>query len=553
MSTDSNTPTGMDHSSGTVQIKDNDDSDLASLLGKHSLASNTCGALVTVEKNDLHNLPMENIAHQVFDRPTVSEKYLESRTFRHIDADPLFSVVHVSTPSFASQSHLPIRDVASQTYSTCMDFASQERLSGRQRAFSDCCSANALSTYNPTPIYIFHQTFKQPEQDIPQKPAEEEIVVSEARVLDINRNGGREEDYEWAEKAILKMRRMGGLEPLKAKERVDIPAARNWLCTLYGLDSQKYKIFALKSLLEILQADRGEAETGDRLVDLAIKLIAKMDKNEIQKATMDVQIVLAKVYSILIDTIRIHYEKKHIGAITGDLKLLLGRTAVSFGLLNRHEDSALKFYIRSSIEGSTLLADDAEQLFELAKRLYLFTSAVAAIHEGDFLSGYPRLEESFSDLDKYRMKSDWYTATLSLKSMVQQAKSDSRQLLSSLFLIERKRHELNWKFSYAAVLVLADLCIHGETEEIRRFAFHGMSINIPGKVSIKLPGLKTFLDSKDLATRRTWGPVVHLKPTKKVDYNPRIQVVCEECFRQLLVSCPDEWIRKEIREALARK
>lgn len=525
MSTDANSPNGGAFAPGNspnIIGTTYEGDEYSSMSKKRRHSADHFGGMAAVKRQEPQDIQLEKIAENALSAHSTFHNYLCPHTFNYNNegsraADRIITCPPTPLPNLSDS------ELAQRAFYAGIHYASQGQLIPPP-------PTKGLSSFNFTPLVLNFSPTKEEE-------------LSNDLIDSFNDRIGSTEDDKKIEQFLSRMRRLGGLEPLQPGERIDIPSARMGLCALSRLDKEVYKKIALESLLLILRADTGSKESTDRLIPLAIKFTKQMDRNLIQTVSLDVQILSAKVYDLIIDTVYTHYERKNINAITEELKREFGRAAVSLGKLNRHENYALKFYLRSALEGSLLLADDGEELFELLRRLYQFTAAATCLYMNDAQEGLDRLEKSVQDLDTKHLKSDWYKNTLAMKTLARQAISDKSQLLPILILIAQNRSKLNWKFSYAAVLTLTDLSMHGKTADIRNIAFQGMNIKLPNGRYVRIPGLTTLVGSNDLAEYISWGPVKHLKTPKTVDPNSRIREVGQECLEQLEEHAPDSSTR----------
>ena len=361
----------------------------------------------------------------------------------------------------------------------------------------------------------------------------QELVLTEEIINRFNENIGRQEDRAQIELLIAKMRRLGGLDELAEGDRLDIPSARIGLCLLSALNTEEYKLSALKSLLGILEKDDNRKPSADQLIPLTIKLAELMDRNLVQATTIDVQMSMAKVYHLLVEKLLIHYHKEHINGITRELKRALKQTALALGKLNRNENISLKFHLKSAVKGIHLLVDDEEQLVTFLTRLYNLSAAATSFYMNDTLTAFPKLELALRDVD-IELSSSWYNSTLIIQNLEHKILEEKIDIKALLMFIEHKKKTLNWRFSYAAVLTLYRICLHGKTDEVKLKAFKGLEIQNELGETIKIPGLRDFLHLEDLPGYRSWGPIKHFKRPQKVNPNPRIQEICADCLASLL-------------------
>ena len=66
----------------------------------------------------------------------------------------------------------------------------------------------------------------------------------------------------------------------------------------------------------------------------------RMNRELMQTEIIDVQIKITQVYTLVAELLQRHYAKKHINAITKELKIELIETTKALQALNTHEDHA---------------------------------------------------------------------------------------------------------------------------------------------------------------------------------------------------------------------
>ena len=86
------------------------------------------------------------------------------------------------------------------------------------------------------------------------------------------------------------------------------------------------------------------------------------------------------------------------------------------------------------------------------------------------------------------------------------AKTDTNKLAGIQILLQEKEKKFNWKFTYAALEVLADLSLNGETQKIRE---NGVSRD--KVIMTRISGLTTFAETKNLSKYIDLSPMVHFK------------------------------------------
>lgn len=412
---------------------------------------------------------------------------------------------------------------------------------------------NTRSDHSRPMIYInIDQRRTDSDTDTPkenEEREEEEEDVSPEFINDFNKHIGNNKNKEKAHRLIEKMRRIGGLIPSFSNEDVDIPAARLGLSYLASLSNPELKIEALDNLLLLLQNDSLGKETSFNLVNLAISLMKRMNRELMQTEILDVQIKITQVYSLVAELLQRHYAKRHINAITKELKIELINTTKALQALNSQEDVTLNFYTKLALEGVRRIVDDRKELFDLLER---FAHAFMAVYclksdQGDTSEGYRQLMLTFKDLDPH-LKNAWYNGALILNELAKEAKTDINKLTAIQVLIREKWKVFNWKFTYAAIGILADLSLNGETEQIRKMAFQGIKVLGPD-----YPGLATFADEKDLKKYLDFSPMTHFKKPRRKNPNNVIRQFCIEHLAKIAIESNDEAIRKKARFTLVKR
>lgn len=394
---------------------------------------------------------------------------------------------------------------------------------------------------------------------------DDEEDVNPEFINDFNKHIGNTKKKEEAKRLIKKMRRLGGLIPTLEHDEIDIPAARLGLSYLASLNNPNYKMEALDNLLLLLQNDNIDKETSSGLVTLAISLMKRMNRELMQTEILDVQIKITQVYSLVAELLQRHYSKKHINAITKDLKIELISTIKALEALNSQEDVKLNFYAKLALEGVRRIVDDRKELFDLIERFCHASMAVYALQfdQGDTSTGFQELVNTFKDLDPH-IKGSWYNGVLILNELVKEAKSDLSNLTAAEFhireeralnqlktiqvLIREKGHQYNWKFTYAAIEVLAELSLYGSTAKIRERAFQGIKSMGPD-----FPGLITFADEKSLSKYLDLSPMAHFKKPRRKNPNIIIRRLCVEHLATIAHESEDADIRKKATTLLTQR
>ncbi|MBA3816113.1 MAG: hypothetical protein H0X29_06270 [Parachlamydiaceae bacterium] len=379
------------------------------------------------------------------------------------------------------------------------------------------------------------------------KEQEEEEDVTPEFIDEFNRHIGNSKKKEKAQRLIEKMQRLGGLIPSMENQEIDIPSARLGLSYLASLNSPKYKMEALDNLLLLLQNDQLQKETSTSLVTLAISMMHRMNRELMQTEILDVQIKITQIYSLIAELLQRHYAKKHINAITKELKVELIATTKALGALNRQGDHKLNFYTKHALEGVRRLVDDRKELFDLIERFCHAFASLYALREGDCALGFDELLKTFKDLDPHFCGS-WYNGVLILNELAKGAKTDITKLIAIQVLLREKGKQLNWKFTYAALEILSDLALNGTTHEIRKRAFEGIKVLGPD-----FPGVTTFLDNKNLAKYVDLSPVAHFKKPHYKNPNTVLRESCTEHLGKIAFESEDLTIRKKARLLLVRR
>lgn len=385
---------------------------------------------------------------------------------------------------------------------------------------------------NPSIVVLYKEEKKEKKED-------EEEDVSEEFVTTFNAHIGNFENKEKAKRLIEKMKRLGGLIPSEKKENIDIPAARLGLSILAGLNKPTFKMEALDNLLLLLENDKLEKETSVSLVTLAINLMKKMNRELMQTEILDVQIKITEAYSVVAELLQRHYAKKHINAITKELKLELINTTHALKALNTQEDPKLDFYANLALEGVRRLIDDRKELFDLIERFYHAAAAAAAYEGYDAATAFQELAQVFKDLDPH-LPQAWYNGVLILKELSKEARKNKDKLTGIQVLIREKFREFDWKYTYAALQILLDISLHGETLDIRKRAFNGVKILGPD-----YPGLIYFASSKDLSKFFYFAPMIHLNKPRRKDPNIEIRFAAMEYLIQIAKESNDPIIKKK--------
>jgi len=343
-----------------------------------------------------------------------------------------------------------------------------------------------------------------------------------------------------AKMMLQKMRILGGLE--SSTHKVKIPDARMGFCILAQLNHPEYKMEALNCLEELLDRDEEKEETSIGLVSLAIELMKSMNRELLQTEILNVQIKIAQIYNKVAVLLQRHYVQGHINAITNELKSELKSTAKALRDLNRLENIKLAYEVKSALEGMHRLKDDRKELFDVAERFFnllMAGSYVAAASQGDLNAIHHALKslvKTFKGLDPH-LPNAWYNGIQILKRLSKDAYRDQEALARLQVIIQEKYKDLNWKFSYAAMDILCDIALKGESLTIRKQAFFGIK-------TLDLIGLSKFADIDELTCYPDFSPMVHLKKPRLKNPNAILRQACVKHLIAIADNAPDEEIKK---------
>lgn len=376
---------------------------------------------------------------------------------------------------------------------------------------------------------------------------DKEDDVSEEFVQGFNDHIGNSKNEKKAQRLIEKMRLLGGLIPSINHQKIDVPSARLGFSILAELNHPQYKMEALDHLIELLQNDNNEKESSVNLVTLAIKLMGKMNRELFQTEIIDIQIKITQAYSLIAELLQRHYAKKHINAVTKELKLELIETIKALESLNSQQDPQLNLYVHLALEGVRRLVDDRKELFDLIERFYHLLASAAASQIADAYTCFIELSAAFRDLDPH-LPNVWYNGVLIINALAKEARDDPNKLAGIQVLIGEKRKVFNWKFTYAALDVLYDLTVHGQTAKLRKTAFEGIKMLGPD-----FPGLASFANCQDFSKHVDMSPLVHFKKPQKRDPNIIIRLGCAKHLIRIADNAPDMAIRKRAKQLLIRR
>jgi hypothetical protein len=380
----------------------------------------------------------------------------------------------------------------------------------------------------------------------PKEEVEED--VSEDFVKEFNEHYGSASNIEKARRLLDKMKKLGGLTGnQELSSHNDIPAARMGLCILAGLNHEEFKFEALDSLMTLLKKDPVTSSSSIQLIPLTIKLMKTLNNELIQSERIESQAKIAEAYNLSVELIQRHYYKKHINAITQDLKVQLVKTTSALKDLNRQEDAKLAFHAQAALEGIRRIVDDEKELYDVLGRFYhLVAAAGIGLTQNDGATVLSEIALTFKDLDPH-IKKSWYNGMLIFKELGKEAMSDPKKLEALQAIIAQKYHKYSWKYTYAAQSVLTDIVINGKTESIRNQAF---GLNQP---SPELPGIISFADCEKLNHKRDYKQLKHFKAPHMKDPNIRVRHGCIENLINIAQNSPDSAVRLKARQVLAKR
>ncbi len=390
----------------------------------------------------------------------------------------------------------------------------------------------AQAQLNSPSVFICHQV--SPLKKNKSRKENLDHSVSEKFILKFNSYRGNEELKKQGAEMILATRVLAGLED--HSNNCDIPSARKNFAILAGLDDRRLKLAAMEGLIELLNKDEVSEETGFDLVSLAIYFMKHMDRELLQTQLTDVQIKICKIYGLITELIIRHYGKKHLGAITKELKEQLLNTAESLGKLNVQSDSSLHFTIEFALEGIKRLQDDHQEIFEFGELIVsiLVTFVTAFTEPKDLIN---QLEQTFAKFD-FKTKSGWYDVALIFNELVKEA-LDSPQKLLLLQAFTMKIHkELDWKFLFNVLDKYAHLAVSSKDATIRQCIVLGYPTN-----SFMIPGLIQLMDTKEFWRKPDFKVMIKLGAPSIKNHN---LVIRHFGYRNLI------WISTHLSDASLR-
>lgn len=359
-----------------------------------------------------------------------------------------------------------------------------------------------------------------------------------------------DEKDEIAEHFLNQSLEQAGLRPNPSHHKLNIPAARMSLCLLAQLNSYQFKTEALDALLQLILKDEIEDRpgAGDQLMNLALELLNNMNRELFQTELVDVQIRIAKIYNALTELMQRQYAKGIINGLTKELRVQFIATANALQALNTQENTELSFHIKCALEGVYRLKDDRKELIDAIEKIFHTASAIASAATEDVDACTNRLVETFKGIDLHK-KSSWYSYVLILHALKKEALNDPNKLAAIQIMVRDNKKKLNWKFTYAAMEALNDVCTDGATEQIRRKAFEGIK-----QLGLDFPGLASFADCTELDPyHEIFTRLVHFKSPRMKNPNIPLRKRCVEHLIELSKSDTDTLIQHKAKMILDKR
>lgn len=395
---------------------------------------------------------------------------------------------------------------------------------------------------------LSHRTLAQPPPIFFCSPCsssskeEEDEYLSEEFITKFNERIGDKTNIRKARRLMKKMKILAGLHPSSSAEELDIPSARFGFALLAGLNHHELKLEALENLEYLLEHDPVTEASSIRLVALAIKVMNQLDRELMQTEVLEVQIKSAKIYGLLAEMIQRHMAKKHINAITDDLRNQLLQTARALRDLNRLEDPRLDCYVESALEGIKRILDDHKVLYEVVERLYNATMIGVSIYLRD-LSEFPQFVQGAINGVDLKIKFGWYDAVMTLLKLGREAMNDHCALAALQKFIYDNGKKLNWRFLYLAVDILTNIAISSPDPRIRKLAFSG------NRFVEDFPGLLKFAGWNRFGKKLSITPIVRLERPKLSNKDALIRLAVAKSLIKVSNECPDNLIRIQARSA----
>lgn len=441
---------------------------------------------------------------------------------------------------------------------TSIDDSSDRSLSSLVQAGSSGAGGNhpqlQLSTSSSFPQYsnIIGQPFCGTSCPPPiiicphNNSSEHKEYINEEFIRSFNDRYGDQHKILQAKRLMKKMRILGGLHPSSNPDNIDIPSARMGFALLAALNNHDLKMEALNHLEYLLENDPVTEASSIQLVSLTIKVMNQLDREIMQTEILEVQIKTAKIYGLLAELLQRQMGKKHINAITDDLRTQLLNTARALRDLNRLEDPRLDFFVTSALEGIKRVLDDHKGLYEIAGRLYNAAMLGVSFYFRDLNNAPAYTENTFGGID-IKYKFSWYDLALTALALGRKAMTDERALAALQHFTFQHASKNNWRFVYLVVDILTNIAINSPSEQIRKTAFQGKP-----KFE-EFPGVLAFKGYDKLGKEFKIKPVVFLNRPKFINHDGTIRLATAKALIRISEECPDLAIRKRARtEFLAR-
>ncbi len=364
--------------------------------------------------------------------------------------------------------------------------------------------------------------------------------LNEAFIRKFNEIIGDEQNIEKAKRLIKKMKKLAGLHPDSDPNKIDVPSARMGFALLTGLNHHELKIEALNNLEHLLENDPITEPSSIRLVALAITIMKQLDRDLIQTEILEVQVKVAKIYGLVAELIQRHYGKKHINAITDDLRSQLLKTARALRDLNRLQDTRLDFYVESALEGIKRILDDHKSLYEIFDRVYNLAMLGVSFYFRDLNHAPEYTENAFSNID-IKLKFSWYDAAITILKLGRESLTEPAKLVVFQKFVYDHAPDLNWRFLYQAIEILTCLSINSPDPKIRKEAFIGK------RLFEEFPGVLAYKGCSLLGKHLNFKPIVHLEKPQINNHDTLIRLQVAKSLIKISNEAPDLYIRKKAR------
>ena len=336
------------------------------------------------------------------------------------------------------------------------------------------------------------------------------------------------------------MRILAGLHPSSVPDSIDIPSARMGFALLAGLNNHDLKMEALNHLEYLLENDPVTDTSSIQLVALTMKVMKQMDREIMQTEILEVQVKTAKIYGLLTELLQRHISKKHINAITDDLRAQLLTTARALLDLNRLEDPRLDFFVTSALEGIKRILDDHKGLYEIIDRLYNTAMLGVSFYFKDLNHAPTYTDNAFGNID-LKIKFSWYDLALTALALGRKAMTDDRSLAALQHFAFLHASKNNWRFVYLVVDILTNITINSPDEKIRRAAFQGRAR------FEEFPGVIAFKSYNKLGKELKIKPMVFLNRPKRINLDGIIRLATAKALIRISEESPDLDVRKRAR------